>query len=505
MTPYRWTADSKYLYLYPRYYPGSSGFPKSAHFHTLINSLYRINLKTGYFELVLPKDQFGVLEISPDDQYLVYSQFDEPDIIHVINLKSGNESQVDLNLEIVASGPFVWNPAGTRIVFAAAYGKESIDWQDNISASSIIVLTLKDMSTQTILYKDSRIFVPDFFSCGDGYWVDSSTICLQPLSDEYQGWKNLFTINLQSGNVKEFSIPTPTITLTPTATNTPFMTPTIPAATLSILQTLDALVTQNPDLGEYYAMMRECLIYSCDAYNLGLSPDGRWAVFFTVNEKYKNDGGLIISRLNGEKRWFIYNSDLSGDTSKTPRGVRVEHWTLDGRYVYLSPDFEEDGGYTWFWGIVRQLLRFDLETGSRVDTKMNKAFSFSPDDQYIAYRGDDGVHIYEYEMGGKVFPVPPNYVDFGKFTWSPDSKRVIFVVSFENLSDTRKKGFSSYLIDLGQNTIRTIFSHDLRYIYPISWSEPDIVIYESLDESQLYILDLETNEITPHPQATPSD
>jgi hypothetical protein len=296
--------------------------------------------------------------------------------------------------------------------------------------------------------------------------------------------------------------PTTTNTLTPTATRERYLTPTIPIATLSILQTLDAHVTQNPDLGEFYEMMRECMIYACNADRLGLSPNGIWAAFFTVNEKYPDDGGLIITNLDEEKRWYIYNSDFTGYTLGGARSVRVEHWSLDGKYVYLSPQFEDSGGYDWFWVNVRKLIRFNLETGSWADTKMDLAFSFSPDDRYIAYRGIDGVHIYEIKTGNEqVFPVLSNNFDFGKFTWSPDGKRLIFVVSFEDLNNFQEKGFTSYLIDLRRDTIRAIFKNDLRYIYPVLWSEPNIVEFDSLFGGQQYILDLETNEIKPKSQS----
>src|SRR5688572_23746532 len=70
MNPFRWTSDGKYLYLFPRYYPGPSGFPASAFLHTHISSLYRINLENGYFELVLQSSEFVALAISPDDNFL---------------------------------------------------------------------------------------------------------------------------------------------------------------------------------------------------------------------------------------------------------------------------------------------------------------------------------------------------------------------------------------------------------------------------------------------------
>lgn len=200
MMPYRWTADGKYLYLYPRYYPGPGGFPESVYLTTLINNLYRINLETGDFELVLRRDQFGDLEFSPNDQFLAYSEQERPDIIHIKNMENGKDLQVKLNEAIIASGAFVWNSNSTKVVFTIGYGKQSEDWQDDLSATAIFVLTLKYMHAQKILAKDSRTFVPHTCS-KDSYWLDEKTICLISINGEPDSWNQIFAINIETGLV----------------------------------------------------------------------------------------------------------------------------------------------------------------------------------------------------------------------------------------------------------------------------------------------------------------
>ena len=141
MTPVRWTADGKYLYLYPRYYPGISGLPQSAFLDTHINNLYRINLETGEFKLFLKRDEFGALDFSPDDQFLVYSEQDTPGVIHIRNMETDNDLQVKLNENVVAVGAFIWNSESTKVVFTAGYGKDSDNGWDDLSGISIFVLT----------------------------------------------------------------------------------------------------------------------------------------------------------------------------------------------------------------------------------------------------------------------------------------------------------------------------------------------------------------------------
>jgi hypothetical protein len=198
--PYRWTADGKYLYLFPTYYPGKSGLSQSGNLYTHISSLYRINLETGDFELVLRRDQFGALELSPDDQFLAYSEQDNPDIIHIKNMESSNDFQVKINEDIIASGVFVWNPESTKVVFAVGYEKQSEDWQDDLSGISIFVLTLKYMHAQKVLAKDPRLFIPTECS-DDNYWLDENTMCLLSINQELDSWNKIFTINIETGMV----------------------------------------------------------------------------------------------------------------------------------------------------------------------------------------------------------------------------------------------------------------------------------------------------------------
>jgi hypothetical protein len=176
LSPFRWTEDGKYLYLYPRYYPGGSGFRESANLQTNISSLYRINLETGIFELILQSGQFGALELSPDGHFLAYSEQSTPDIIHVRNMDNGNDLAIKLNEKIIAAGAFVWNLESTKVVLTAGYGKLGENRQDDLSATAIFVLSPENMHFQKVLAKDTRIFEPSRCSDDDNFWLDDDTI-----------------------------------------------------------------------------------------------------------------------------------------------------------------------------------------------------------------------------------------------------------------------------------------------------------------------------------------
>ncbi len=160
MATYRWTGDGKYLYLYPRYYPSGSGGTNSGLLETHINNLYRINLETGKFELVLQSGQYGSLLLSPNDQFLVYSENKNSDVIHVRNMENGNDLQVKLNEDISVSGGFVWNSESTMVVITIGYSKAVENSTDDLSGTAIFILTLQNMHAQKVLAKDFSNIYP---------------------------------------------------------------------------------------------------------------------------------------------------------------------------------------------------------------------------------------------------------------------------------------------------------------------------------------------------------
>lgn len=286
---------------------------------------------------------------------------------------------------------------------------------------------------------------------------------------------------------------TPWPSATPTATATPFLSPTIQQETLSALATLDALVAARPELGEYYSW--ECMLYPCYMTRLGLSPKGEWAVFFSVKES----GGLKIASVDGLKVWEVYFSELTGmDCSMCDAFVDVEHWSLDGRYLYISPNMAGDGGNYWFWRQSQKLFRLNLENGTWIDTEKGAAYSFSPNDRYIVYSDDNGVHIYEFRSGNEqVFSLPPEISLFGNYTWSPNSKRIVFVAStFEG----DKNHFTNYLIDLEKNSLELILDSE-KLLYPRTWDGTGHILmgdYEDGPSGKVkYLLDMSTQEVTP--------
>jgi Tol biopolymer transport system component len=177
--------------------------------------LLRLNLKTGDFKTILP-DQPGAyaFALSPDDQLLVYSTSEKPELIHVVNMDSGDEQQIVIENGIGVSGRFVWDPTSTKVVFATGFGPGGDEPRDDISSTSIYILTISYMHAQPIVYQDSRELLPWWNLYADGYWIDANTICLLARSNAFRDWDGVFALNIQTG----------ILTNAPTTTATPYPT-----------------------------------------------------------------------------------------------------------------------------------------------------------------------------------------------------------------------------------------------------------------------------------------
>lgn len=311
--------------------------------------------------------------------------------------------------------------------------------------------------------------------------------------------------------------PVPSITakISPTITETLSLlfegTPTFQPELLAELATLDAIVSEKPELKEFYDRYRLCITGICGDSALGLSPNKKWAVFFTTE---KGTGGLSIVNVDTKNLWIISYHDITGFDSEygCDCTVEIEHWSHDGHYLYVSPQVAFSGGEGWFWRSEAQLIRMNLENGTWVNTRMGSSFSFSPNDKYIAFRRDNNLVIHEFQTGNeRIFTLRTDCTVLGRPTWSPDSKQIIFVCSSvdEPLSDDlleKPSGFTLLLLEAEDMQVQTILDKDERYLYPIEWLTSNSVLLGSLYKvapegnlefyNEQYRLDLGTNNIS---------
>jgi hypothetical protein len=292
------------------------------------------------------------------------------------------------------------------------------------------------------------------------------------------------------------AVMTPPVTHSPSqpSTVTPEPSPTLPPATLAVVSTMDAIVAQKPELKEFYRYYQECVYmhHACVSPGIGLSPNSSWAVFF-------NGSSIKIISIDGTNEWEVAFSELSG--TQGAGTVSVAHWSQDGNYLYVFPRQDgADGGYESFWGSKwTKLIRLNLQTGVWKDTEMGYAFSFSPNDRYLAYRGEQGIIIHDFETGQeKVTPV--KYAEYGRFTWSPDNQKILFVATLNETDlENRENGFTALLLDVKAQTIQILFENNTEFLYPVEWKNTSQIVFEKLfgGFGERYNLDLNTGEITP--------
>jgi hypothetical protein len=200
---YKWSRDGKYLFLVA-YTCCYDGYFASNYFHNE-SILYRLNLDTGIFETILTGAHS--LEISPDDQYLIFTNRDNPDAVYIRNLSNGTDKQVQFDKDVVAAGIFAWAPDSSQVIFGAGYGP-GIDAQNDLSETSIFKLTIKDSTLQPLLYKDPRLLVPNIIDQKTrNFWVDKNRIPLFSLKREYDNLNNV-SMDVQTGNIQNFFTPT---------------------------------------------------------------------------------------------------------------------------------------------------------------------------------------------------------------------------------------------------------------------------------------------------------
>lgn len=299
--------------------------------------------------------------------------------------------------------------------------------------------------------------------------------------------------------------PTSNATATPAATRTPMPTRE-PTATLAPEQlaefaTLEALVTAKPELDKYYS--RECILQiGCYGFELGLSPNGQWAVFFSTAQT----PGLSFVNVTSLTQWNVYMDEIPNLPLDT-EVLQPVHWLRDGRYVYITPLAGGDGGYGYFWRTTKNLIRLDLENGTWVETQAGAAFAFSPNDKYLAYRSGQDLVVHEFQTGlFHKFAVPSEYQAFGRVVWSPDSRQLLFIGSINDLDQEEEpEGFTLFLLTVAEMQAQVILEKDERYLYPLTWSADEGIVLRSLpglaetDGGGDYLLDLETNEVTLKP------
>ena len=208
----RWTQDGNFVYLVPAQSPSGDGFSPSDYFRDS-NELYRLNLNSGNFEIVLPYVRYGYsYTLSPNGQYLAYSMPDEKKVVHIKDMSNNDEQQIVLKGDYALTGAFAWSVDNAKLLFASAVN----GWKDGNAGISIFMLTINNLHLQPILLNDRRLLIP-FPQWKDGehkditYWADKNLLYVWSLDNMSVEYFSELALDVQSGNIVVMTTPNPSL------------------------------------------------------------------------------------------------------------------------------------------------------------------------------------------------------------------------------------------------------------------------------------------------------
>ena len=266
-----------------------------------------------------------------------------------------------------------------------------------------------------------------------------------------------------------------------------------PTSTLSAVSTQDAirvdLINKYPQLEQYNTF---CNAINC--YGVDVSSDGQWIYFTNFNT-------VDVFKTNGQKVGQYSFYDIYGYSIDYAEGyVEGVHWSIDGRYLYISANSGGDGGPEASFNYRSAMIRINLENGIWEDVNVSGSFKISPNDRFIVFSSDKSqIHIRNFSSEQEeIYLVPDDFHYFGKYVWSPDSKKVIFVGTSESW-ETQDSKFALFMIDLESDKIILLYEGLNPFYYPVEWAEDDKVSLNKYQKDGTWILDLSTNPPTIHP------
>ena len=239
------------------------------------------------------------------------------------------------------------------------------------------------------------------------------------------------------------------------------------------------------------------------------SPDGQWVAL-------ECDYMTGVYNLNDlSKAWSLKYNEIFGIADKQENYsimISPTHWSVDGRYLYLTIRPFMDGGCPKYGGGI-SLIRLDLLTGKIIQTlRLTEngfglyEFSFSKDDAYLAYFQtwiDHPILNIRNSINGdeRHIPLGEQYNEAGNVIWSPDKSRIIFSArSGENCEN-----LVYYLVMMNLDNLKqTILLEGPTFdYYPIDWTEENNILLD-LGALGYGSLNLATKEITPYLTPTPT-
>lgn len=266
---------------------------------------------------------------------------------------------------------------------------------------------------------------------------------------------------------------------------TPLTSPTLAAVSTQDVLRLD-LINKYPELAQYdtYCMTTYC-------YGVDVSPDGKWIYMTNFNT-------MAVFKTNGQKVGQYSFYDVYGHRIDFYEGyINGVHWTQDGKYLYLAAHVGGDGGPEAYLDYRSALIRLSLEDGTWQDLNVSGSFKISPNDDFIIYSNDIRRILVKNVAAGQedVYPMRDYFHYFGKYVWSPDSQKVVFVATSEHWDDANTR-FALFITDFERDQTVLLFEDLMLFYYPVAWVEDNKVALHKYQEEGTWTLDLSTDPPT---------
>ena len=271
--------------------------------------------------------------------------------------------------------------------------------------------------------------------------------------------------------------PTETFTPPPSKTPKPSLTPTLKPVLLQPSVDDNLLLSLTPPILRVTATAITPIATWDGAIATYISPDKKWIA--KLYDDYPLDKTEIVSA-DSLTTWTVQYSeeelmrlDLSGiDVTFRPR-----HWSIDGRYVYLSASISGDGPNYFCDGFI--LHKLDLLTGELTAFHPNQLahpfscydFSFSPDETWFSYFEEFEtpliLHLRNLKTGAKKqIPLDVQLAQASSSLWSPKENKLVFTGCTQFMSYKGECWFFSLIqIDLNDLSIKTLIPN-ANHLFP---------------------------------------
>jgi len=239
------------------------------------------------------------------------------------------------------------------------------------------------------------------------------------------------------------------------------------------------------------------------------SPDRRWIA--TVIRSHENGEVRVIFKVELDYDgviWIVEDVPYEDVPAHYFLFPVPFYWSKDGRYLFYTHAGSGDGCFGGGNHEGWDLFKLDLTTGETVQVLPNGGswISLSPDEVYFAYffYTKQGITLLNMNSGDiNSLDLMVRQEDVGweidqrYIVWSPDSKRLVYVV-MAGVCDYTVESYFNWLVlvDVQNLTQKVILGKDERGLVPINWIEENKILFRDSNH-QLWLMDLETKELYP--------